>query len=144
MTGEDPHVRRSTRRHGPQEQDSERTPIMPAEFLPIAHPALVGKPPEGPGWTHEIKFDSWRLQLNGPPAQARLKDAARRCAAGRDGLFLTRAGSGGRAGRDGRAGRAVRLDQWGCADPAISRLSRPLSPCVDSQTSASTVAATEA
>ena len=54
---------------------------MPAEFLPIAHPALVGKPPEGPGWVHEIKFDGWRMQLNGPtrpgPPQGRCAPLAR-------------------------------------------------------------------
>lgn len=37
---------------------------MPAEFLPLAHPTLVARPPDGPGWIHEIKFDGWRMQLN--------------------------------------------------------------------------------
>lgn len=47
-----------------RKQDLERTPVMPAEFLPISHPTLVSKLPEGPGWIHEIKFDGWRMQLN--------------------------------------------------------------------------------
>lgn len=47
-----------------KKQDLERTPLMPAEFLPLSHPVLVSKPPEGPGWIHEIKFDGWRMQLN--------------------------------------------------------------------------------
>lgn len=47
-----------------RKQDLERTPVMPAEFLPLSHPTLVAKPPEGSGWIHEIKFDGWRMQLN--------------------------------------------------------------------------------
>jgi bifunctional non-homologous end joining protein LigD len=47
-----------------RKQDLERTPAMPQGFLPLAHPTLVAKPPEGPGWIHEIKFDGWRMQLN--------------------------------------------------------------------------------
>lgn len=47
-----------------RKQDLERTPRMPAEFLPLSHPTLVARPPEGPGWIHEIKFDGWRMQLN--------------------------------------------------------------------------------
>jgi bifunctional non-homologous end joining protein LigD len=47
-----------------RKQDIERTPTMPATFLPLSHPTLVAKPPEGPGWIHEIKFDGWRMQLN--------------------------------------------------------------------------------
>lgn len=37
---------------------------MPAGFLPLSHPTLAAKPPEGKGWIHEIKFDGWRMQLN--------------------------------------------------------------------------------
>ena len=47
-----------------RKQDLERTPVMPAAFLPIAQPTLVARPPEGSGWIHEIKFDGWRMQLN--------------------------------------------------------------------------------
>lgn len=47
-----------------KKQDLERTLTMPAEFLPLAHPTLVSRPPEGSGWLHEIKFDGWRMQLN--------------------------------------------------------------------------------
>jgi len=47
-----------------RKQDLERTPVMPTEFLPLAHPTLVARPPEGPAWIHEIKFDGWRMQLN--------------------------------------------------------------------------------
>ena len=54
-----------------RKQDLERTPFMPAEFLPISHPTLVAKPPEGPGWIHEIKFDGWRMQLNVSGGRAR-------------------------------------------------------------------------
>lgn len=54
-----------------RKQDLERTPVMPAEFLPISHPTLVAKPPEGPGWIHEIKFDGWRMQLNVSGGRAR-------------------------------------------------------------------------
>jgi bifunctional non-homologous end joining protein LigD len=47
-----------------KKQDLERTLVMPAEFLPLSHPTLVAKPPEGAGWIHEIKYDGWRMQLN--------------------------------------------------------------------------------
>lgn len=47
-----------------RKQDLERTLKMPAEFLPLSHPTLVAKPPEGPGWIHEIKFDGWRMEMN--------------------------------------------------------------------------------
>lgn len=47
-----------------KKQDLECTLTMPAEFLPLAHPTLVSRPPEGSGWLHEIKFDGWRMQLN--------------------------------------------------------------------------------
>jgi len=47
-----------------KKQDLERTPVMPGGFLPLSHPTLVAKPPEGAGWIHEIKYDGWRMQLN--------------------------------------------------------------------------------
>lgn len=54
-----------------RKQDLERTLAMPREFLPISNPTLVAKPPEGPGWIHEVKFDGWRMQLNVASAKAR-------------------------------------------------------------------------
>ena len=45
-------------------QDLERTLAMQREFLPISNPTLVSKPPQGPGWIHEVKFDGWRMQLH--------------------------------------------------------------------------------
>lgn len=47
-----------------KKQDLEKTLVMPADFLPLSHPTLVPKPPEGAGWIHEIKYDGWRMQLN--------------------------------------------------------------------------------
>ena len=37
-------------------------PAMP-DRLELQHPRLVPRPPSGPGWIHEIKFDGYRLQL---------------------------------------------------------------------------------
>lgn len=37
-------------------------PPIPAGMIPIQHPRLVQKPPEGGQWVHEIKFDGYRLQ----------------------------------------------------------------------------------
>lgn len=54
-----------------KKQDLERTPAMPTAFLPLSHPTLVAKPPEGGGWIHEIKFDGWRMQLNVSGGRAR-------------------------------------------------------------------------
>jgi bifunctional non-homologous end joining protein LigD len=47
-----------------RKQDIERTARMPNSFLPLSHPTLVAKPPEGRDWIHEIKFDGFRFQLN--------------------------------------------------------------------------------
>ena len=33
-------------------------------FLDFQHPRLVPRPPEGPQWLHEIKFDGYRLQVH--------------------------------------------------------------------------------
>jgi len=54
-----------------RKQDLERTPKMPAEFLPFSHPTLVSKPPAGGQWIHEIKFDGYRFQLRVEAGQAR-------------------------------------------------------------------------
>ncbi|MER9596677.1 ATP-dependent DNA ligase [Mesorhizobium sp. M0244] len=32
-------------------------------FIPPMEPKLVAKPPEGAGWTHEVKFDGYRSQI---------------------------------------------------------------------------------
>lgn len=32
-------------------------------FLPPQHPRLEARPPSGPGWRYEIKFDGYRMQL---------------------------------------------------------------------------------
>ena len=37
-------------------------PPMPG-FIEFQHPKLVAKPPSGPAWLHEIKFDGYRLQI---------------------------------------------------------------------------------
>lgn len=37
-------------------------PPMP-DFITFQHPKLVAKPPSGPAWLHEIKFDGYRLQV---------------------------------------------------------------------------------
>jgi hypothetical protein len=33
-------------------------------FIPPALPRIRAVPPSGPGWLHEVKFDSWRIQLH--------------------------------------------------------------------------------
>lgn len=37
---------------------------QPEVFQPVQHPRLVGRPPAGPGWEHEIKFDGYRMQMH--------------------------------------------------------------------------------
>jgi bifunctional non-homologous end joining protein LigD len=32
-------------------------------FIVPAVPILVGQPPTGPEWLHEIKWDGWRIQI---------------------------------------------------------------------------------
>ncbi|CAN7311696.1 non-homologous end-joining DNA ligase [Phenylobacterium sp. LjRoot164] len=39
-------------------------PTMPRVFLPFQHPKLVATPPAGEKWSHEIKFDGYRVQLH--------------------------------------------------------------------------------
>jgi hypothetical protein len=38
-----------------------RTRSKPPGFILPCQPALAGKPPSGPGWLHEIKFDGYRV-----------------------------------------------------------------------------------
>ena len=40
-----------------------RVPSPPPAFLPLQHPRLVARPPTGPGWTHEVKLDGYRMQV---------------------------------------------------------------------------------
>jgi bifunctional non-homologous end joining protein LigD len=47
-----------------RKQDIERASAMPATFQPLSHPTLAAKPPAGPGWIHEIKYDGFRFQPN--------------------------------------------------------------------------------
>ncbi|MGZ6037951.1 MAG: non-homologous end-joining DNA ligase, partial [Phenylobacterium sp.] len=42
-------------------------------FVPPQLARLVDRPPQGPGWGHEIKFDGYRLQLRVEGGQATLK-----------------------------------------------------------------------
>ncbi|AMS41138.1 ATP-dependent DNA ligase [Aminobacter aminovorans] len=37
--------------------------MKPAGFLPFCFPTEVDKPPEGEAWSHEIKYDGYRTQL---------------------------------------------------------------------------------
>jgi bifunctional non-homologous end joining protein LigD len=32
-------------------------------FVDFQHPKGVARPPSGPGWLHEIKYDGYRVQL---------------------------------------------------------------------------------
>jgi bifunctional non-homologous end joining protein LigD len=41
-------------------------------FIPPCQPTLRSAPPSGPGWSHEIKFDGWRLQLHKAGVRVRL------------------------------------------------------------------------
>jgi bifunctional non-homologous end joining protein LigD len=43
-----------------------------SRFIPPCQPTLRTAPPCGPGWSHEIKFDGWRLQLHKAGGQVRL------------------------------------------------------------------------
>src|SRR4051795_9421725 len=38
-----------------------RTRSKPAGFILPCQPALAERPPSGPGWLHEIKFDGYRV-----------------------------------------------------------------------------------
>jgi DNA ligase D-like protein (predicted ligase) len=45
-----------------KKQGIEETP-GPRGLIPFMHPKLVDRPPEGPGWMHEVKFDGYRMQV---------------------------------------------------------------------------------
>jgi hypothetical protein len=38
-----------------------RSRLKPAGFILPCQPALADRPPSGPGWLHEIKFDGYRV-----------------------------------------------------------------------------------
>jgi hypothetical protein len=38
-----------------------RSRLKPAGFILPCQPALADRPPAGPGWLHEIKFDGYRV-----------------------------------------------------------------------------------
>ncbi len=56
-------------------RDKARKPKSPAALPDFIAPQLcksLEKPPAGPGWAHEIKFDGYRMQLRTLAGQARL------------------------------------------------------------------------
>jgi bifunctional non-homologous end joining protein LigD len=42
---------------------SKAAASQPLRFVDFELPTLVEKPPEGPGWIHEIKYDGYRTEL---------------------------------------------------------------------------------
>jgi bifunctional non-homologous end joining protein LigD len=55
-----------------RKQGIEQRRGLPRAFLPFQHPRLVAKPPMGPGWVHEVKFDGYRFQVHVEAGRARL------------------------------------------------------------------------
>src|SRR3954465_8655051 len=49
-----------------------RTRSKPAGFILPCQPALADKPPSGPGWLHEIKFDGYRVIARKDGGQVRV------------------------------------------------------------------------
>src|SRR3954447_14791052 len=49
-----------------------RTRSKPLGFILPCQPALADRPPSGPGWLHEIKFDGYRVIARKDGAQVRL------------------------------------------------------------------------
>ncbi len=43
-----------------------------SRFIHPCQPTLRSAPPRGPGWSHEVKFDGWRLQLHKVDTRVRL------------------------------------------------------------------------
>jgi len=44
----------------------------PAAFIPPCRPIFSRRPPPGPGWAHELKYDGYRLQINVRDGRVRL------------------------------------------------------------------------
>jgi bifunctional non-homologous end joining protein LigD len=49
-----------------------RSRSKPLGFILPCQPALADRPPSGPGWLHEIKFDGYRVIARKDGAQVRL------------------------------------------------------------------------
>jgi hypothetical protein len=49
-----------------------RTRSKPPGFILPCQPALAGRPPSGPGWLHEIKFDGYRVIARKDGEQVRI------------------------------------------------------------------------
>ena len=49
-----------------------RSRSKPDGFILPCQPALADRPPSGPGWLHEIKFDGYRVIARKDGAQVRL------------------------------------------------------------------------
>jgi bifunctional non-homologous end joining protein LigD len=43
-----------------------------SRFIPPCQPTLRSAPPRGPDWSHEVKFDGWRLQVQKAGTRVRL------------------------------------------------------------------------
>ena len=59
----------------PNASASNTGPLKAAQLPPFVEPQLtrsVDKPPAGPGWAHEIKFDGYRMQLRTQAGRATL------------------------------------------------------------------------
>ncbi len=67
-------ARRSGSKFSPAEKQSNaKPPARIPRFIPPQLCASVDRPPSGPGWGHEIKFDGYRLQLRIENGEAILK-----------------------------------------------------------------------
>jgi len=44
----------------------------PAAFIQPSRPTIASKPPDGPGWAHELKHDGYRLQIHVRDGRVRL------------------------------------------------------------------------
>lgn len=64
---------RRTRRMDQAAPRRKAAPAGPPDFIPPQLCRLVDRPPSGPGWGHEIKFDGYRLQLRVAGGKAVLK-----------------------------------------------------------------------
>ena len=89
-------------------------PAVLPSFITPASPVLRPEPPAGPQWSHEVKFDGWRVQLR--------RDGQEAVLLSRTGLAITpRFSHVARAaeklpGRNSRSSTA----RWWCLDPTVS------------------------